>query len=138
VCGGDRWRWGTVAGDDGLQAKVAEQLSARLATGGPLHRDAVDCTDRLYASDVSRAVLHRTVIDNYLARATPRRDGRSAIVTAGAPGSGKSTVLRAQVADLAEYLVVDADIIKDDLIEQALADGIYDGLLTDIREPMTN
>jgi hypothetical protein len=121
-----------VAREDSLRSKVAEQLSTRSAAGGPLHRDAVECTDRRYANDVSRAVLHKTVIDNYLARATPRRDGRSAIITAGAPGSGKSLMLRAQVADLADYRIVDADSIKDDLIEQALADGIYDDLLAEI------
>lgn len=34
------------------------------------------------------------------------------------------------VSDIAEYRIIDADIIKDRIIEQALTDGIYDHLLT--------
>lgn len=41
-------------------------------------------------------------------------------------------MLRAMVADLGDYRVIDADIIKDYLIEQALEDGIYDDLLDEI------
>jgi hypothetical protein len=121
-----------VARDDNLRAKVAEQLTARSAAGGPLHRDAAECTARRYAIDVSRAALHKRIIDRYLARENPRRDGRSAIITAGAPGSGKGSMLRAWVADLGDYRVIDADIVKDYLIEQALDDGIYDHLLAEI------
>jgi dephospho-CoA kinase len=77
-------------------------------------------------------MVHKRIVDRYLARENPRRDGLSAIITAGAPGSGKSSMLRAVVADLADYRVIDADIIKDYLIEHALADGIYDHLLAEI------
>lgn len=115
-----------MARDDSLRAKVAEQLTTRSAAGGPLHRDAAECTERRYATDVSRLVLHKHIVDRYLARENPRRDGRSAIITAGAPGSGKSSMLRTVVADLDDYRVIDADIIKDYLIEQAIEDGIYD------------
>ncbi|PQM45002.1 hypothetical protein C1Y40_04841 [Mycobacterium talmoniae] len=77
-------------------------------------------------------MLHKRIVDRYLARDNPRRDGLSAIITAGAPGSGKSSMLRARVADLDDYRIVDADVIKDDLIEQALDDGIYDQLLAEV------
>jgi 2-phosphoglycerate kinase len=112
-----------VALDDNLRAKVAEQLTTRSAVGGPLHRDAAECTARRYATDVSRAAFRKHIIDRYLVRENPRHDGRSAIITAGAPGSGKSSMLRSWVADLGEYRVIDADIIKDYLIEKALDDG---------------
>jgi hypothetical protein len=56
-------------------------------------------------------------------------DGRSAIITAGPPGVGKSTALHALVVDLDTYRVLDADIVKEYLIERAVADGIYDDLL---------
>lgn len=121
-----------MARDDSVRAKVAEQLTTRSAAGGPLHRDAAECTEHRYATDVSRLVLHKRIVDRYLARGNPRRDGRSAIITAGAPGSGKSSMLRAVVADLDDYRVIDADIIKDYLIEEAIDDGIYDHLLAEI------
>ncbi|WP_018604279.1 zeta toxin family protein [Mycobacterium sp. 155] len=121
-----------MAPDADLRAEVAEQLTIRSVAGGPLHREAAECTEYRYATDVGRARLHKHIIDRYLARENPRRDGRSAIVTAGAPGSGKSSMLRALVADLGDYRVVDADIVKDHLIEQALHDGIYDHLLVEI------
>lgn len=38
--------------------------------------------------------------------------------------------MRARIADLDEYRIIDADIIKDHIIRQAMADGIYDHLLT--------
>jgi hypothetical protein len=75
-----------VTRDDNLRAKVAEQLTARSAVGGPLDRDAAECTERRYATDVGRVALHKHIVDRYLARENPRRDGRSAIITAGAPG----------------------------------------------------
>lgn len=41
-------------------------------------------------------------------------------------------MLHAWIADLDAYRLIDADIIKDYLIEQALDDGIYDHLLGEI------
>jgi hypothetical protein len=41
-------------------------------------------------------------------------------------------MLRAWVADLGDYRIIDADITKDYLIEKALDDGIYDHLLAEI------
>lgn len=71
-------------------------------------------------------------MERYLSQGNPRCDGLSAIVSAGPPGAGKSTAIRSIVADLSDYRVIDADAIKDDLIEQALEDGIYDHLLTEV------
>ncbi len=41
-------------------------------------------------------------------------------------------MLRALVPDLDDYRIIDADSVKDDLIEQALDDGIYDHLLAEV------
>lgn len=41
-------------------------------------------------------------------------------------------MLRAVVADLDDYRVIDADIITDYLIGEAIDDGIYDHLLAEI------
>lgn len=109
---------------------VAEELTVLSASGGPLHRDSPDCTEYRYLpADRNRARLHRDLIDRYLSRQNPRRDGRSCVVSAGPPGSGKSAFLLAHVAGLAEYRTIDADVVKDYLIEQALIEGIYEYLL---------
>lgn len=114
-----------------MRAEVAEQLALRSAVGGPLHREAAACTEYRYATDISRVRLRKRLIERYLERENPGRDGRSAVVTAGAPGSGKTSMLRTVIPDLSDYRVIDADIIKDYLIEQALDDGIYDHLLAE-------
>lgn len=60
----------------------------------------------------------------YLAGGPPR-DGYSAVVTAGAPGAGKSTALTYfRGDDLTGFRVLDPDIVKDHLIEQAVRDGL--------------
>jgi len=115
-----------------VRTQVARQLASKSAPGGPLHREAAGCTDRRYAADVHRAKVRKRIIERYLAQANPRIDGCSAIVTAGAPGAGKTSILEALVVDLAEYRRIDADEIKDYLIEQALNDGIYDDLLAEV------
>lgn len=113
------------------RVQVARQLTALSAPGAPLHRDSDQSTARLYPrGDIGRARFQKDVIDWYLSQANPRLGGRTAIVTAGPPGAGKSVLLKTRIADLDEYRVIDADIIKDYLIRQAITDGIYDGLLS--------
>lgn len=105
--------------------------TALSAPGAPLHRDSAQNTARLYPrGDLGRARFQKDTIDWYLSQANPRLGGRTAIVTAGPPGAGKTALLRARIADLDEYRIIDADIIKDHIIRQAMADGIYDHLLT--------
>ena len=112
----------------GSQAAVAAELNALSAQGGELDTNAAHCTDAMYASDRNRRKFRKKVVKDYLARHSPRV-GRLAIVTAGPPGSGKTTLLSSQVPTLMHYRILDADVIKDDLIEQALSDHIYDHLL---------
>lgn len=113
-----------------LRAQVAGQLTALSTPGAPLHHDSDQSTARLYPrGDIGRARFQKDTIDWYLSQENPRLGGRTAIVTAGPPGAGKSALLKARIADLDEYRIIDADIIKDHLIRQAIADGIYDRLL---------
>lgn len=114
-----------------LRTQVAAQLTALSAPGAPLHRDSDQSTARLYPlGDIRRARFQKETIDWYLGEANPRLDGRSAIITAGPPGAGKSALLKTRIADLDAYRIIDADIIKDRIIKQAIADGIYDHLLS--------
>ncbi|EME22631.1 zeta toxin family protein [Rhodococcus triatomae] len=111
---------------------IADQLAALSTPGQPLHTDADHNTSLLYAGDISRFAFRKRVISAYLERENPARGGVTAIVSAGSPGSGKTTALRDHVPDLNDYRILDPDIIKDDLIEQALHDGLYDDLLARI------
>lgn len=98
--------------------------------GGRLHTDASDNSSVLYAGEIERFAFRKRVIADYLDRENPPRDGYSAVVTAGAPGAGKTTALhRFRGDDLAGFRVLDPDIVKDHLIEQAIRDGIYDDIL---------
>ena len=113
----------------GSPAAVAAELNALSAKGGALHTEANHCTNTRYASDVGRRHFRKSVVKKYLGLNTPQV-GRLAIVTAGPPGSGKTTLLHAQVPTLTNYRILDADIVKDYLIDRAISDGIYNHLLS--------
>ncbi|GAA4470743.1 hypothetical protein GCM10023094_00280 [Rhodococcus olei] len=115
--------------EDRLRGAVAAQLIAMSAPGHPLHTDADHNTNTLYAGDVHRFAFRKRVVAEYLDRQSPVRGGRSAVVSAGAPGAGKSTALREHAADLTGFRILDPDIVKDYLIERAMRDGVYDDIL---------
>lgn len=50
-------------------------------------------------------------------------------MTAGPPGAGKTTLVKAHVSNPTDFRILDADVVKDYLIEEALNDNIYSGLL---------
>ncbi|MBM7416257.1 MULTISPECIES: zeta toxin family protein [Nocardiaceae] len=83
----------------------------------------------VYEQDFARRKFRRELITDLLDTDESIECGRSAIVTAGVPGAGKSTMLRARGTDLGGYRFLDADEIKVSLIERALEDGIYDDVL---------
>ena len=112
-----------------LRDTVHSELAALLEAGGPLHVRPAPITLELggtFIEDI--AVAYRA--------ATPGApfEGRSAIVTAGPPGAGKSSA--ANLIDPAVYRRIDADRIKDRILwvldsqgllaarhEHTLADG---------------
>lgn len=112
----------------GSQAAVAAELTVLSAPGGELDTNAAHCTDTMYASNTGRRRFRKMIIKKYLALHGPQVN-RLAIVTAGPPGSGKTTLLGREVPTLMDYRILDADVIKDDLIDQAQSDHIYDHLL---------
>lgn len=83
----------------------------------------------LYELDVARRKFRKALIAELIDSDESVESERKAIVTAGVPGAGKSTMLGARRADLEGYRVLDADEVKVSLIERALNDGIYDDLL---------
>ncbi|NQX34725.1 zeta toxin family protein [Herbiconiux sp. VKM Ac-2851] len=78
----------------------------------------------------SRRRLHRRLLEEARDAAPEVEQQRRAIVLAGPPGAGKSTVLQQVLgADRGKYLVVDADEFKRGLLDEARADGSYDSWL---------
>ncbi len=76
----------------------------------------------------ARQDLHEVILAEFFASAVPLE--KRAIVLAGPPGAGKSSVLARVVAEMgshrADWRVIDADHFKDVLLLQALRDGSYE------------
>lgn len=78
----------------------------------------------------ARDALHRALLDETRAEHPATRAERRAIVLAGPPGAGKSTVLRDVLGlDKGAWLTIDADEFKHKLLREALRDGSYDQFL---------
>lgn len=76
---------------------------------------------------LTRDLLHERLIDEARAAAPDVEQQRRAIVLAGPPGAGKSTVLADVLGEhRGKYLVIDADEFKRSLLREAQADGSYD------------
>jgi hypothetical protein len=120
----------SVAGEP-LRDSVSRQLVNLGQLGQPLHPNSGRSTLDLYADDRRRDRTLQEVIEWYLDLAEPDRDGRcAAIISAGPPGAGKSTALRERHLVDASYRYLDADIVKDELLRRAIADGHYADLLS--------
>lgn len=75
----------------------------------------------------ARRRLHRRLLAEARQAAPEVEQGRRAIILAGPPGAGKSTVLDEVVGSNREkFLVVDADEFKRFLLREAQADGSYE------------
>lgn len=78
----------------------------------------------------ARDALHRRLLAEARAEHPAARSDRRAIVLAGPPGAGKSTVLRDVIGvDKSAWLTIDADEFKHKLLREALADGSYEQFL---------
>lgn len=87
--------------------------------------------DKLLTRSQQRSLV-RDVRDWYLdAHAgAATTDGTCIVVTAGAPGAGKTPALRSAVADLGTRFVIDPDVAKEYLAHWCIDEGIYSELLT--------
>ncbi|KAF0957719.1 zeta toxin family protein [Rhodococcus sp. T7] len=118
---------------DRLRDAVSRQLVHLGGRGQPLHVNSGLSTLDLYEGDRRRDRTLAEVIEWYLALAEPDRDGQcAAIISAGPPGAGKSTALRERHLVDGSYRYLDADIVKDELLRRAIADGHYAGLLSTV------
>lgn len=108
--------------------------------GGPLSPASLNATvnnpqwfSRIGGSLRPRGVrreLHRSIIQEHLAKYPDARQDRHAIVLAGPPGAGKSFTLEKLLGEReAEYVTIDADDFKQALLNAALNDGSYEQYL---------
>lgn len=111
--------------------KTEQRLIVLSERGGPLSRDSRYATNNFYGENHrSRLAFRRELIDFFLNDgADVGKDGLAAIVTAGPPGAGKSTAISGLSEDLSAYRRLDADQIKECLIEKAVEEGIFDKFL---------
>lgn len=115
-----------------------QHLSAMSVDGGSLHSEAATATTanpewfrKVSGSLIAtpeRRRLHNAILQQH--RDAAVETGKRAIILAGPPGAGKSTVLPSVIAKTKipadPWRVIDADYFKERLLEQALSDGSYD------------
>jgi predicted kinase len=117
--------------DDATLRRVEQQLNDLTAEGGKLHRNSALATyvpGQLLTPD--RVRFQRILLDELKAEGEwdIEKDGLAALVTAGPPGAGKSTlVTEMRLAD--GWRRIDADDIKVRLLQDGLQRGVFDSVL---------
>lgn len=114
-----------------LRDRVARELHGLLRKAGLDNpwSDRTDASTRWRYSDgvlyeAARLRLHRRLVEQQRATPAPATGGHLAVViTAGAPGSGKSSAIAAD-ARLTAFRNIDADDFKDPLLLDAEATGL--------------
>lgn len=130
------------AGDGAAVTSHRELVRELSRPGGPLSVGAPTSSVRNRAwfratggLSFAREQLHRRLLDEHAQRYAGALSDRQAIVLAGPPGAGKSSVLRNTLGEGAsEWMVVDADEFKHGLLRTAIEDGTYDSWL--VPEPV--
>ena len=124
------------AGDE-LRARVAAQLDALAGPDGPLatnsprstladpgnyHRGRPTLDREDFRAEVTAAFLTR--------QTAVRREGKAALLTAGPPGAGKSSALDRFGLTDDGWRRLDADVLKEFIVDDAARSGRYDDLLS--------
>lgn len=114
--------------------EALSRLSGRGSALAPGSPHATVRNPRWFDADgnalAARAVLHRRLLAEYRDAFPDVKSERRAVVLAGPPGAGKSSVLRQVLGDEVDsYLRVDPDEFKARLLEQALDDGSYESAI---------
>jgi hypothetical protein len=120
----------------GFRSAVAAQLEELTAPGGALFggaRDTVTLPGNYTPAGYptrARRQLRRQIIDEYLLlQSGVPREGAAALLTAGPPGAGKSTAVDLLDSAMSRWRRLDADLVKEYLVADAVASGDYDDLL---------
>jgi len=111
------------------QVRRLSRAGGPLSVGGPTATMNVAAWFRGGEPTPLRRRLHRQLLAEASTGAGAGKE-RHAIVMAGPPGAGKSTVrvpfMAAEGLDPAAYTVIDADHFKEGLVDAALRDGSYE------------
>ncbi|MDR1014178.1 MAG: zeta toxin family protein [Coriobacteriales bacterium] len=79
---------------------------------------------------LERLKLHRSLLFEQARLAADVGANHRAIILAGPPGAGKSSLVAATLQDESDgYLVIDADAFKVALLQEAIRDGSYEGFI---------
>ena len=127
--------FGPPANESGAPRKKTERrLNELTAPNGLITPSSPSATVKIYKPyDRARRKFRQEIIDSYMSdSADVGKDGLAAIVTAGPPGAGKSTKIEHLDESISGYRRLDADKIKDVLLDRAVTDGIFDSFLKQI------
>lgn len=117
------------AAREGIELLLNELTRPR----APLGKDSPHATVNIYPlTDRTRRRFRSDLIEQCIGQLEDvEHGGRAAIVTAGPPGAGKTTEIGSLGLVDGGWRVIDADVIKDLLLGQAVADGIFGDLQSD-------
>lgn len=78
----------------------------------------------------ARSRMHSEIRAEHRDRYPDAKNERKAVILAGPPGAGKGSILSSALgAEESTYLRLDADQIKESLLQRALADGSYESTI---------